>query len=138
MIRYSLKCADGHAFEAWFRSSTAYEEQREAGRVACVVCGSAEIEKAPMAPSVWGGREAAPTLSGPASPAEAALKALRRHIEQSSDYVGTDFAAEARRIHAGEAEERSIWGEATRDDAHALKDEGVPVAPIPWMRRSDG
>ncbi len=147
MICYSLRCADGHDFDAWFASSSAFDEQRASARVTCAVCGSAEVEKAPMAPSVKGGRAAPdpsrpdpsrPDLSRPASPAEAALAGLRRHIERSSDYVGPDFAAEARRIHTGEAEKRSIWGEASRDEARALKDEGIPVAPVPWMRRGDG
>ena len=57
----------------------------------------------------------------------------------SSDlYVGREFAAEARRIHDGEGAKRAIWGEASLDDARALKDDGIPVAPIPWMRRTDG
>lgn len=137
MIRYNLRCADGHAFEAWFRSSAAFDDQQGAGRVSCAVCGSADVDKAPMAPSVRGGR-AAPELSKPASPAEAALAELRRHIERTSDYVGADFASEARRIHEGEAEKRSIWGEATHKDTRALREDGIPVAPIPWMRRSDG
>lgn len=137
MILYSLRCGEGHGFEAWFRSSAAYDRQREAGHVACAVCGSAEVEKAVMAPSVRSDR-AAPDLTRPASPAEAALAALRRHLEESSDYVGHDFAAEARRIHDGEADRRSIWGEANSEDVRALTDDGIPVAPIPWMRRSDG
>lgn len=137
MICYSLRCAAGHEFEAWFRSSAAFEEQRSAARVRCAVCGRAEVEKAPMAPSVKAGR-AAPDLARPASPAEALLAEMRRHIERTSDYVGPDFAAEARRIHTGEAEKRSIWGETSRAEARALKDEGIPVTPIPWMRRGDG
>lgn len=137
MIRYNLKCAESHEFEAWFRSSAAYDEQRAAGHVRCAVCGSPQVEKAVMAPSVAsGGTE--PNLSKPASPAEAALREMRRHIETNSDYVGRDFAAEARRIHDGEADKRSIWGEASLGDAKALKDDGIPVAPIPWMRRGDG
>ena len=136
MIRYNLKCAEAHEFEAWFRSSAAYDEQRAAGHVLCAVCGSAEVEKAVMAPSVASSAE--PNLSKPASPAEAALREMRRHIEKTSDYVGRDFAAEARRIHDGEADKRSIWGEASLGDAKALKDDGIPVAPIPWMRRGDG
>ncbi|HUF88177.1 MAG TPA: DUF1178 family protein [Thermohalobaculum sp.] len=142
MIRYSLKCATGHDFEAWFRSSAAFDEQREAGRVACAVCGSVEVAKAPMAPALKAGRAAAgpsrPASRGSSQAGEAALGALRRHIERTSDYVGPEFASEARRIHTGEAEKRSIWGEASRDEARSLKDEGIPVAPIPWMRRSDG
>lgn len=137
MICYSLRCTAGHEFEAWFASSAAFDAQRAEGRVSCAVCGSAEVEKAPMAPSVKAGR-AAPELGRPASPAEAALAGLRRHIERTADYVGPEFATEARRIHVGEAEKRSIWGEASRDEARALKDEGIPVAPIPWMRRGDG
>ncbi len=137
MIRYNLKCAHAHEFEAWFRSSAAYDEQRKAGQVGCVVCGATEVEKAVMAPALKADR-APPSLTTPASPAEAVLAALRRKIETNSDYVGREFATEARRIHDGEAAERAIWGEASREDARALKDDGVPIAPIPWMRRTDG
>ncbi len=137
MIRYNLKCARAHEFEAWFRSSAAYDEQRRAGQVGCAVCGSAEVEKAVMAPALKGNRPE-PSLTKSTSPAEAALTALRRKIETDSDYVGREFAAEARRIHDGEGAERAIWGEASLDDARALKDDGIPVAPIPWMRRTDG
>ena len=142
MIRYNLKCARAHEFEAWFRSSAAYDEQRKAGQVGCAVCGATEVEKAVMAPALKAAATAAPALaprlSTPASPAEAALAALRRKIETTSDYVGREFAAEARRIHDGEGAKRAIWGEASLDDARALKDDGIPVAPIPWMRRTDG
>ena len=148
MIRYDLRCAAGHEFEAWFRSSKAYDEQRSRCDVRCAVCGTAEVEKQLMTPAVVGGRNGngeAPEkrpgegpLSRPTSPLEAILKALRRHVEETSDYVGRDFAAEARRIHLGEAEARSIWGEASIEEAKALKEEGIPVAPIPWMRRTDG
>jgi len=139
MIRYNLKCARAHEFEAWFRSSAAYDEQRRAGQVGCAVCGSSEIEKAVMAPALMAPAAGpAPNLTKPSSPAEAALVALRRKIETTSDYVGRDFADEARRIHDGERTERAIWGEASLDDARALKDDGIPVAPIPWMRRTDG
>ncbi len=141
MIRYNLKCARAHEFEAWFRSSAAYDEQRKAGQVGCAVCGATEVEKAVMAPALKAAATAAPDLaprlSTPASPAEAALAALRRKIETTSDYVGREFAAEARRIHDGEGAKRAIWGEASLDDARALKDDGIPVAPIPWMRRTD-
>jgi hypothetical protein len=139
MIRYSLKCVGEHEFEAWFRSSEAYDLQRAAGQVLCAVCGSADVKKAVMAPAV--SAKQAPdevNLSKPASPAEAMLRELRSHIEKNSDYVGRDFADEARRIHQGEADKRSIWGEATVGDAKTLREEGVPVSPIPFMRRGDG
>ena len=137
MIRYALRCAKGHDFEAWFRSSGEFDRQRDAGHVTCAVCGGTEVEKAVMAPSVTArAREEAP-LSTPSGPAEQLLREMRAHVEKNSDYVGRDFAAEARRIHEGEAEQRGIWGEATVKDAKDLKDDGIQVAPIPWMRRGD-
>ncbi len=143
MIRYNLKCAHAHEFEAWFRSSAAYDEQRKAGQVGCAVCGASEVEKAVMAPALMTPAASPapspePSLSKPATPAEAALAALRRKIETTSDYVGREFATEARRIHDSEGARRAIWGEASLEDARALKDDGIPVAPIPWMRRTDG
>jgi len=143
MIRYNLKCAHAHEFEAWFRSSAAYDEQRKAGQVGCAVCGASEVEKAVMAPALMTpaaspAPSSEPSLSKPATPAEAALAALRRKIETTSDYVGREFATEARRIHDSEGARRAIWGEASLEDARALKDDGIPVAPIPWMRRTDG
>jgi hypothetical protein len=142
MIRYSLKCDHAHEFEAWFRSSAAYDEQRKAGQVDCVVCGSTEIDKAVMAPAVANAsiqpERTEPNLTKPGSPAEAMLAEMRRKVETTSDYVGREFAAEARRIHEGETGKRAIWGEASLDEARSLKEDGVPVAPIPWMRRTDG
>lgn len=139
MIRYTLRCAAGHGFESWFQSAAAYDRLAEAGRIACAVCGEARVEKALMAPAVAAAPEApgAPgadrPLSRPASEVEAALAALRRHVEENSDYVGLNFAAEARRMHAGEAPDRAIHGEARIDEAKKLIEEGVPVAPLPFM-----
>ena len=139
MIRYSLKCSDGHEFESWFRDSAAYDTLARVGQVSCAVCGSSSVEKTIMAPSVGGTKKTEPEapLSAPSTPAEAALAKLRQHLRENSDYVGKEFAEEARKIHVGESEQRGIWGEATPDDAKALKDEGIPVAPIPWMSRTD-
>lgn len=142
MIRYALTCAARHDFESWFQSSAAFDRLAEAGRVTCPTCGNADVRKALMAPAVVGaskGPEPAGPLpsSDPPSPAEIerALAALRRQVEENSDYVGLNFAAEARRIHAGEAPERSIYGEARADEARKLIEDGVPVAPLPFVPR---
>jgi hypothetical protein len=140
MIRYDLRCDSGHRFEAWFRDSAAYDAQRVAGSVACAVCGAVKVEKALMAPGIAsrGSEPAQPTLSAPRGTDTAAkLAALRDHIEKNAEYVGPRFAAEARRIHAEEGDARAIWGEATASEARALVDDGVPVAPLPWMSRRD-
>ncbi|MEM9059661.1 MAG: DUF1178 family protein [Pseudomonadota bacterium] len=144
MIRYSLKCSNDHGFESWFKDSASYDKLADAGQVVCPICGTGEIEKAIMAPAVSGTRKKdgpsrdpapEPNLSAPATQAELALRKLRQHIEKNSDYVGQDFASEARRIHDGESDARAIWGEATMQDAKDLHEDGIPVAPLPWMNR---
>ena len=132
MIRYDLKCAKGHRFESWFGSSADFDKLTGAGMVSCVVCGDAGVEKAIMAPRV--AKRERP-LSAPASPAEQAVKELRKKIEDSADNVGTNFAAEARAIHDGDAPERTIYGEAKIEDAKSLIDDGIPVAPLPWGKK---
>jgi hypothetical protein len=130
MVRYSLSCADGHAFESWFASASAFDDLAVRGLLSCAACGSAQVQKALMAPAVAPSRGA---LSEPKDPREAMLAAMRKHIEESSDYVGLSFAAEARRIHDGEAPERNIWGEAKPEEARALLEDGIPVAPLPFV-----
>lgn len=136
MIQYALKCTRGHRFDSWFQSAAAFDRLSASAMVACAVCGSAEVEKAVMTPRVQPARTAVSgpggALSAPASPAERALAELRRQIEENSDYVGLNFAAEARAIHDGEAPARSIYGEARPDEARALIEDGVPVAPLPF------
>lgn len=144
MIRYDLRCARGHGFDAWFRDIAAYDAQAAAGLVACAVCGSSQVEKRLMAPALRTGPAAPeppeppppalPALSAPPeSPAAAALAALRRRVEETAEYVGPRFAEEARRLHETGESERAIWGEATPSEAEALAEDGVPVAPLPWL-----
>jgi hypothetical protein len=154
MIRYSLVCARGHGFDSWFQTAAAYDRLRAAGQVGCPLCGDTGIEKTLMAPAVRPARQAEarqqavqpapgtpvpagvtppPGLRAPPSELEQAIAALRREIEANSDYVGLNFAAEARRMHAGEVPERAIHGEARPDEARKLIEDGVPVAPLPFL-----
>ena len=136
MIRYSLKCAADHGFDSWFQSGSAFDSLLAAGHVTCPVCGSAAVEKSLMAPMVRPTREeeaAKPSLGAPATELEQALAALRRQVEENSEYVGVNFVTEARRIHAGDAPERAIYGEARADEAKKLIEDGVPVAPLPFL-----
>jgi hypothetical protein len=136
MIRYSLKCGAGHGFDSWFKNAEAFSALQAAGQVDCPVCGATEVEKELMAPAVRPARKAEaakPDLSTPASELEEKLAALKKQIEENSEYVGMNFAAEARKIHAGEAPERAIHGEAKPDEARAMIEEGLPVAPLPFL-----
>lgn len=133
MISFTLNCADGHSFDSWFASASAFDALKARGHVACAICGTTDVEKALMAPAVSKGRDSPKErLSGPKSPAEQALARLKAHVETSADYVGRNFAREARAIHDGSAPERPIWGEARADEARKLIEEGVKVAPLPF------
>ncbi|MBV1896889.1 MAG: DUF1178 family protein [Rhodobacteraceae bacterium] len=139
MIQYALKCAEGHSFDSWFQSADAYEKLSVAGHVSCAICGNAHVEKAIMAPRVTAARDTASepvkpgALSQPANAAEQALAELRKKVEDNSDYVGMNFASEARAMHDGETPERLIHGEAKPEEAIKLIEEGIPVAPLPFM-----
>ena len=131
MIQFTLRCTDGHQFDSWFQSAAAYDSLKSAGHLACAVCGSGDVDKAIMAPRVSNARESGP-LSAPASPAEQALAKFKAHIEKNSDYVGMEFAREARAIHDGDAPERPIHGEARIEEARKLIEDGVSVTPLPF------
>jgi hypothetical protein len=158
MIRYSLVCDKGHDFESWFADSAAYDKQAKRKQVACPHCGSAKVEKAIMAPRLATSKKgqasaigapiaAPPPAESPAAAAPAPvamispqerelrtkLKELRDHLTKNADNVGAKFPEQARKMHYGEIEHRSILGEATPDDAKALAEEGIEFHPLPIL-----
>jgi hypothetical protein len=151
MIRYNLRCERGHAFESWFQSSSAYEQQEKRKLVNCPACGSAKVERAIMAPQIVSkkGRDsaapapaAATDATAPASTPlmmaqerelRAKLRELRDHIVKNADNVGERFPNEARKMHYGDIEHRPIYGEASPDEARSLIEEGVEVSPLPVL-----
>jgi hypothetical protein len=134
MIRYALKCDHDHGFEAWFGSSSDYDDQAARGLVECPFCGSRSVEKAIMAPSVSGTKKSTPAPDVAAKVQTMMMEAareVRAHVEANFDYVGDSFAREARDIHEGKSEKREIYGEATPAEVKKLKDDGVPVSALP-------
>ncbi|WP_375228328.1 DUF1178 family protein [Roseobacter sp. S98] len=134
MISYTLKCDNGHRFDSWFQSAEAFDKLASAGHLACAECGSGAVSKAMMAPrvSTSDAVEASP-LQAPASEAEQKLAELRRHVEENADYVGGKFAEEARSMYLGATPERAIYGEANGEEAKKLIEDGIPVAPLPFL-----
>jgi hypothetical protein len=150
---YSLHCGKGHAFEGWFASISAFDDQKAGGKLLCPVCNSRRIVKAPMAPalssSVGEGKRtilsapgvpvaATPEAPAPAHPVPGEVRkmrqfmtGLRKYIQENAEYVGPKFSEEARKIHYGETEERHIYGEASVEEAADLVEEGIDVAPLP-------
>ena len=137
MIVFDLKCTNDHVFEGWFRDSKTFERQAKKSQVVCPTCGDTGVEKALMAPNITASRTKAAAETQKAREAMAMLSQLRNHVERNFDYVGADFAEEARKIHHGESEQREIYGEASDDDATSLNEEGIKVAKIPWLPRAD-
>ena len=157
MIRYSLACEHGHEFESWFANSSTYDKQAKRGLVACPMCGSTKVEKAVMAPRLARSDKAidvpepdpasaappaAPRPQGPEpvamiSPQErelrAKLKELRDHLVKNAENVGRKFPEQARKMHYGEVEHRSIYGEASPQEAKELHEEGIEVQPLPFL-----
>jgi hypothetical protein len=164
MIHYQLQCSREHGFDGWFKDSAAFDVQAQRGLLQCPVCGDREVRRGLMAPALprksnaVRPQPATETTSPPAQlPAvqeankpvvvaadrlpdqvRAALQRVRAEVEKTCDYVGTEFADEARRMHRGESERRGIYGETTPDQAEALADEGIEVSRIPWVPRADG
>jgi hypothetical protein len=153
MIRYSLICNKKHEFESWFANSAAYDKQVKRKLVTCPICNSAMVEKAIMAPRLGRSEDRAETpgeLPAPVheapepkapvamvSPQErefrAKLKELRDHLTKNADNVGQKFPEEARKMHYGEIEHRSIYGEASADEAKELFEEGIEFHPLPVL-----
>ena len=142
MIHFQLKCKRNHEFEAWFRSSKSFADQRKRGDVHCPECGDNQVTKALMTPSIAKGSR----ISGNSAEkraqevAEQVLKAankLREVVEENFEYVGDDFAEKARAIHYGETIERNIYGEATEKEAEELDEEGIDFTRLPKLPRSN-
>lgn len=157
MIRYSLVCDKGHEFESWFADSAAYDKQAKRKLVSCPACGSVKVEKALMTPRLASSKKKHTAAAVPveATPPEAAaetpvetpvammspqeselrskLKELRDHLTKNSDNVGTKFPEEARKMHYGETEHRSIYGVASPEEAKDLAEEGIEFHPLPIL-----
>ena len=154
MIKYALVCDKGHQFESWFADSAAYDKQRKRKLVECPVCNSPKVDKAIMAPRIAAKKAKKPAADAPAPVANEApaavpapvammspqamefrtkLKELREHIVKNAEDVGARFPDEARKMHYGETEHRSIYGVATPQEAKELLDEGIECHPIPVL-----
>jgi hypothetical protein len=157
MIHYQLRCSQAHAFDGWFKDSASFEKQAKRGLIECPECGGTDVERALMAPalakresvSVPAEMVSAPVAAPPAAPTKvaaarlpaqlmAALQRMRAEVEKNCDYVGPDFADQARAMQRGEIEPKGIYGETTDEQAESLEAEGINVAKIPWVPRADG
>jgi hypothetical protein len=131
MIVYNLRCKSGHEFEGWFRDGAAFDGQAASGKLVCPSCNSRKVEKAIMAPAVSGTKNKGIDAPEEMRKMRQFMTGLRKYVQDNAEYVGPNFAEEARKIHYGETEERRIYGESTLKEAVELVEEGIDVAPLP-------
>ncbi len=130
MIVLNLQCINAHDFEGWFASGDAFETQNRSDQIVCPVCNDTHIRRTPSAPHV---HARAITQSAPATALSnaAQLMARLRAAADTAEDVGKAFASEVRKITQGEAPDRSIRGQASREEVTALLDDGIEVLPVP-------
>lgn len=137
MIRYNLVCDNAHEFEGWFASSEDFDRQRERTLISCPACGSPRVSKRLMAPSVSTARKQEAQRHAVVNAHDQQMLAKLREvvaaIRANAEDVGDRFPEEARKIHYGETEQRGLIGKATADEARALIEEGVEIAPLPVL-----
>ncbi|ATE59837.1 DUF1178 family protein [Thauera sinica] len=147
MIVLDLCCDKEHRFEGWFGSAGAFEAQLARHLVECPTCGSKNLQRLPSAPYVQTRHASPPQVPAPASPAEipaagqdtspsapaaaAAVVSMLRKLAHEAEDVGARLPEEARKIHYGETEARSIRGAASRDEVEELLEEGIMLMPVP-------
>ncbi len=145
MIQYSLICENEHKFDAWFANANTYENQQKIGIVSCPICASGDVKKALMAPAILASSK--PPVSSNSKEEkltvsighpqqkelQAAIKLLREKVTNEADYVGDNFAIEARKIHDKETKPRGIYGEATKEEVSSLTRDGIDFLPLPIL-----
>ncbi|MBV8455263.1 MAG: DUF1178 family protein [Acetobacteraceae bacterium] len=158
MMHYQVRCRQGHEFDGWFKDSAAFENQVSLGFLECPTCGDKQVTRALMAPALVTRSQvpiqasSPPPAPAPQPPAasgagavagpipdhlRAMLQRLRTEVEKNCDYVGPQFAEEARRMHRGESDRRGIYGETSAEEAEALNEEGISFGRIPWVPRAE-
>ena len=135
MVVYDLVCERDHAFEGWFDSLPGFEAQQLSGAVACPMCASTTIVRRPTAPRLNVSKHSAPergtVAMSPTMTPEAMWRKMMTYLRTHTEDVGASFPEEARKIYYGEAEARSIRGNASKQEVAELNDEGIDVLPLP-------
>jgi len=143
VIVYNLACDQHHPFEGWFASPADFENQRDRGLVECPVCASKVVERKLHAPRINVGAapstrtEAVESATQPDGEIDyaklrEAMLGFAEHVRENTEYVGEQFADEARAMHYGDKEHRGIRGRADRETAAALREEGIEFSSLPF------
>ncbi|MDB9869899.1 DUF1178 family protein [Alphaproteobacteria bacterium] len=156
MIKYTLKCksiycSNQNTFDGWFQNMESFEKQKSKDLILCPLCGSDNIIKSLSTPALSSSKNklsvsqiekddrgdkkntSSVEVNDKMNKASIILRAIKKEIQKNSEYVGNNFAKEARSIKEGETKERSIYGHGTNKEIEELKDEGINILNIPWV-----
>ena len=138
MIKYKLICKDCETtFDSWFSTSREYEKLKKKKFLNCHVCNSLNVEKTLMSPSVFMSKNNI-MINTPSQKYKEIKKTISQYqefIKKNFNYVGENFAYEARSIHyKNKKSSKGIYGTATNEDLKELKEEGIEAEIIHWIK----
>ena len=137
MIKYNLKCKCGETFESWFFTSNECDSLIKKKFVKCIYCGSSSVNKTVMAPNLSSKSNKISKKTKLEKNIKKQLIDFRKFIEKNCTNVGENFTREARSIHYDKKKSQGIYGKATPEETSELLEEGIEVATIPWVDKSE-
>ena len=137
MIKYILKCKDGHEFESWFSNSDEFDKLDKKKMLECIYCSSKKITKSIMAPMISSSKINNEVFNSDLKNEKKKLIELRKYIENNFDYVGKDFSKKVREVYYDKKSKKAIYGTATPNEREELAEEGIDLFSIPWVNKDN-
>ena len=140
MIKYNLKCENGHEFESWFSNSNEFEKLNKKNLLECIFCSSNKIEKSIMAPMISGSKskgKGEELLDKEFLKQRNNLLKLRKHVEKNFEFVGDKFSEKVREVYYDRKTKKSIYGTTTPEEREELAEEGIDLLSIPWVNKDN-
>ena len=137
MIKYNLTCECGKIFESWFSGSAEYDVLKKRKLINCIYCDSTLVKKSIMSPNLSSKSNKIAKKTKLKKNIKKQLVEFRKYIEKNCRIVGDNFPQEARNIHYDKKTSKGIYGKATPEETAELLDEGIDIATIPWVNKSE-
>ncbi len=140
MIKYNLKCHNGHEFESWFSHSNEFDKLNKKKLLECIYCSSKKIQKSIMAPMISGGKlkeDSVSLLNEQLSSKKNELLQIRKYIEKNFEFVGNKFSQKVREVYYNKENKKTIYGTTTPEERDELAEEGIDLISIPWVSKDN-
>ena len=140
MIKYNLKCSNGHEFESWFSHSNEFDKLNKKKLLDCIYCSSKKIQKSIMAPMISGGKlkeDSMNLLSEQLLSKKNELLQIRKYIEKNFEFVGDKFSQKVREVYYDKKNRKMIYGTTTPEERDELAEEGIDLLSIPWVSKDN-